>query len=70
MAPAPAAGPQSSQIAQQLLASRATSPSAPAALFESPPGFVVVPATWSALSAAPSALVLHVESRKVRQPWF
>jgi hypothetical protein len=35
-----------------------------------PAGWVVVAASWSALSSNPAPLVLHVAARKEKAPWF
>lgn len=70
--PAPPSAPAvpASFVTQQLLASRAPSPAAPAGLFPRPPGFAELTAAWSALSATPGALAVHVDAQKERTTWF
>ncbi len=48
-------------------------PAAPAAVssfFPIPPGFGVVQAAWSALSATPPPLAVHAETEKEKREWF
>jgi hypothetical protein len=46
-----------------------TQESAPA-LYNVPPGFAFIQAAWSALSAAPPPLAVHVEKEKEKREWF
>ena len=59
----------SNNIAQQVLAAPRAPASAPG-LFDRPPGFAAVEASWSALSADPAPLAVHIEHDKEASPWF
>jgi hypothetical protein len=66
-APPPAAG----DLAGQMLLRPAEAPVFDAAApSPAPAGWVVVTASWSALSSSPAPLVLHVAARKEKVPWF
>ncbi|HYG63606.1 MAG TPA: hypothetical protein VEL74_13575 [Thermoanaerobaculia bacterium] len=63
--------PPSSQIARQLFARRAVlADDDEPVLFYRPPGFFVMTAAWSALTAAPDPLMVRVEKEKERLEWF
>jgi hypothetical protein len=47
-----------------------TAPAAVPALFPVPPGFGVVQAAWSALSATPAPLAIRAETEKEKREWF
>ncbi|HEV3076579.1 MAG TPA: hypothetical protein VHB47_19305, partial [Thermoanaerobaculia bacterium] len=65
--PPPAAG----DLAGQMLLRPAEAPVFDAAApSPAPAGWVVVAASWSALSSNPAPLVLHVADRKEKSPWF
>jgi hypothetical protein len=52
--------------AGQTLSAQASAP----AFFNIPPGFASLQAAWSALSAAPPPLAVHVEKEKEKREWF
>jgi len=77
MPPRPAAAvtsappPPAGDLAGQMLPRPAESPVFDAAApSPAPAGWVVVAASWSALSSNPAPLVLHVAARKEKVPWF
>jgi hypothetical protein len=64
----PAAPATANNLEQQVRgAARRTAEAPP---LPTPAGFAEVQATWSALSASPAPLVLHVKSAKEKDSWF
>jgi hypothetical protein len=62
------ASPAANNLGQQVaVAARRVAGAPPLAR---PAGFVEVQAAWSALSASPAPLVLHVKAAKEKDPWF
>jgi hypothetical protein len=62
------ASPAANNLGQQVaVAARRVAGASPLAR---PAGFVEVQAVWSALSASPAPLVLHVKGVKEKDPWF
>jgi len=57
-------------LSQQVLAAGRPAGAAGAPPLPTPFGFAEVQAVWSALSAAPAPLVLHVKSAKEKDSWF
>jgi hypothetical protein len=47
-----------------------STPASAPALYNVPPGFAFIQAAWSALSAAPPPLAVHVEKEKEKREWF
>jgi hypothetical protein len=66
----PAGSPSPGAAGLALQVQAATHPAAGAPPLPRPAGFVEVDASWSALSAAPQPLVIHVQRKKEREPWF
>jgi hypothetical protein len=66
-APPPAAGDLAGQMVPPAAESPLVDAAAPSA---APAGWVVVAASWSALSSNPAPLVLHVAARKEKVSWF
>ena len=58
------------QVAWSPRASVASGGAGNASLLACPPGFVQVGASWSALSATPSALSVKARNRKESSEWF
>ncbi|HZF09715.1 MAG TPA: hypothetical protein VFE33_13070 [Thermoanaerobaculia bacterium] len=67
---ASATGATLNNLSQQVLAAGRPSGAAGAPPLPTPFGFAEVQAVWSALSAAPAPLVLHVKSAKEKDSWF
>jgi hypothetical protein len=66
-----AAPPAAGDLAGQMLLRPAKSSAFDAAVpSPAPAGWVVVAASWSALSSNPAPLVLHVAAKKEKLPWF
>jgi hypothetical protein len=62
------ASPAANNLGQQVaVAARRVAGAPPLAR---PAGFVEVQAAWSALSASPAPLVLHIKAAKEKDPWF
>jgi hypothetical protein len=65
------AAPAPGDLAGQLLLRPAQSPVLDAAApSPAPAGWVVVAASWSALSSNPAPLLLQIATRKEKEPWF
>ena len=66
-----AAPPAAEDLAGQMLLRPAESPGVDAAApSPAPAGWVVVAASWSALSSNPAPLVLQIATRKEKLSWF
>ncbi|MEM8997308.1 MAG: hypothetical protein AAGF23_21170, partial [Acidobacteriota bacterium] len=68
--PSPVRPAPTNFIASQIGARRSVDPSFIPLLFERPPGYHEIGASWSALSRRPGALVIDVEPEKAGASWF